>query len=347
MKVLSRGIKITLGLVLAMEAIMPLAQAQALDSTPVNLIANPGFETSIATPGQPDDWTTNSWGSNIATFTYLNTGHSGNYSAETTVADYVSGDAKWMFTPVVVTSGDFYTYSDWSESSVTTNIWAQYASSDGNLTYQWLGNQSASSSWQSIAESFIVPTGVSTVTVFHVLNANGQLIIDDASLVQDIPCTPTLINGLANGNFEQTCADNPDSPASWTTQTYGSDPVVYGYSVNGYNGAAAVSMTTSSINDEAGWTTTVASPLSSQRYELSFWQESTTYVYAYVIETLSNGTTQAVSLMSAPATAGIFGTITPTWSEYQDNFVTPSKTASLQIVLATSGEGMDRCPMSL
>ena len=77
----------------------------------------------------------------------------------------------------------------------------------------------------------------------------------------------------------------------------------------------------------------------SQRYELSFWQESTTYVYAYVIETLSNGTTQAVSLMSTGKRRNI-REITPTWSEYQDNFVTPSKTASLQIVLATSGEGM-------
>ena len=133
-----------------------------------------------------------------------------------------------MFTPVVVASGDFYTYSDWSESSVTTKS-GTICQHRRQLTYQWLGNQSASSSWQSIAESFIVPT-VSAETVFHVFNANGQLIIDDTSLVQDIPCTPTLINGLANGNFEQTCGTIPTLRP--LNPNYGSDPVVYGYRVN-------------------------------------------------------------------------------------------------------------------
>lgn len=334
----SRITKIILSVVLAAAAILPLSQAFASDPSS-NLIANPGFETSATTPGQPDDWTANSWGSNTASLTYLNNGHSGNYSAETTVSNYVSGDAKWMFTPVSVTSGDQYTYSDWNESTTATNIWAQYEATDGTLSYQWLGGVAASSAWQQTTENFTVPSGVSTVTVFHVLNANGQLTIDDTSLTQDIPCTPTLVNGLANGGFEQTCADSPNVPAGWKTETYGPDPVTYGLTSDVHSGSQAATMTTSSTNDEAGWTTTVASPLANQRYKLSFWQKGNTYVYAYIVETLSDGSTQDVSLMSVPSTAGLYGTVTPTWSQYQDEFDTAANIQSMQVVLATSGEG--------
>ena len=315
-----------------------LASTSAADQPP-NLILNPEFQTSVANSGQPDDWTSNSWGSNTANFAYLSSGYNGSYSASTTVSNYASGDAKWIPNSVAVTPGSEYTYSDWYESNTTTNIWAQFTASDGSLSYQWLGTTGPSASWVQSTENLTVPSGISKISVFHVINSDGQLTIGDTSLTQVIPCNPTLVNGLSNGNFAQTCPNSPNIPAGWQTETYGSDPVTYGMNSDGYDGTSAVSIMTTSANDEAGWTTTVAAPLKSQRYQLSFWQAGDTYVYAYIIETLTDGTTQAVSLMSVPSTAGLFGTVTPSWSHYTDNFVTASNVQSMKIVLATSGQG--------
>jgi len=313
--------------------VVPQTKADA-----TNLIPNAGFESSTA--GQPDNWTPESWGSNSASFQYLATGHSGSHAAQTTVTNYSDGDAKWMFDPVSVSAGQQYTYTDWYRASAATNVWAQYTAASGDLSYGWLGGVAPSTTWSQVSEKLTVPTGVTAVSVFHVLNANGQLAIDDASLTEDVPaCSPQAVNGLLNGGFEQTCPANPNVPAGWQTQTYGPDPASYGYSTDAHSGAHAVTINNTSASDEAGWTTSVSAPAANQRYNVSFWQKGTVYVYAYVVETLTDGTTQSVGLESVPSTAGIYGSMTPVWSQYSDTFVTPANVQSLAITIATSGTG--------
>ncbi|HUD06718.1 MAG TPA: polysaccharide deacetylase family protein [Candidatus Saccharimonadales bacterium] len=314
---------------------IPVPSAKADSSS--NIVANGNLEQSSGSPAEPVDWSPESWGVNSSTFNYLTTGYNSSNSVQTIVSGYSSGDAKWIFNPVSITGGNSHQYTDWYESSAVTNIWAEYTLNDGTTQYVWLGADQAASSWTETSETFTAPSNAVSVSVLHVINANGQLTLDDVYL--SVPCTPTYVNGLANGSFDQTCPNSPNVPSGWFTQTYGPDPADYGYSTTDYNGSPAVTITNSSANDEAGWTTNILSPLSNQRYQLSFWQEGTTYVYAYVNETLTNGSTQSVSLMSAPSTAGIFGTNPPTWSQYTDAFVTPTNLQSMQIVIATSGEG--------
>lgn len=325
--------RITKILTSALIAVFTLTPVAAGFADSANLIANPSLETSTINAGQPDNWTTDSWGSNNATFNYLSSGHTGSHAVETTVSNYADGDAKWIFNTVSVTAGSQYTYSDWYEASVNTNVWAQYRHTDGTLSYQWLGSVGASSSWVQETKNVTIPSDVNAVSIFHVLNANGQLMIDDASLSLPLACNVSNANGVYNGGFEQTCLDTPTTPASWQTETYGSPSASFSYMNSGRSGNHSVQTTLASSSGEAGWQTDWQSAASNQRYNLTFWHNGSTYVYAYIGITLSDGSLQYISLMSVPATENTG------WSQYTDNFTTPSNTKNVQITIATSGAG--------
>jgi peptidoglycan/xylan/chitin deacetylase (PgdA/CDA1 family) len=295
-----------------------------------NLIANSNFETSTAS--MPDNWVPESWGSNTSSFTYTKNAHTGNYAAQTTVSNYSNGDAKWIPDAVSTTSGNNYSYTDWYESTVTTNIWARYTGTDGTYSYQWIGTVGASPLWNKTSESITIPTGVVAVSIFHVLNANGQLTIDDTSLLSVMNCVVSEANGVNNGGFEQTCPSDTTTPANWQTETYGSPGASFAYTTSARTGSRAVQTTVTS-NGEAGWQTNAQAVASNQRYNLSFWQNGTAYVYAYVEVTLTDGSLQYTSLMSVPATQNTG------WSQYSDNFITPNNTASIKITIATSAVG--------
>jgi peptidoglycan/xylan/chitin deacetylase (PgdA/CDA1 family) len=89
----------------------------------------------------------------------------------------------------------------------------------------------------------------------------------------------------------------------------------------------------SNSTGEAGWQTTPQAALSNQRYGLTFWQNGSAYVYAYVAITLTNGSLQYISLMSVPATQNTG------WSQYSDVFITPANTSTIQLTIATSEPG--------
>ncbi len=302
-------------------------------TTYTNLISNPNFSNS--TNNQPNDWTTNSWGSNTASFSYLNSGYVGNHSVRVAVSNYISGDAKWMPNAVNVTSGSTYVYSDWYQASTITNIWAQFQdTTTGLVTYQWLGNDNPSSSWAHSQITVTIPSGVNEVSIFHVLNANGQLTIDNVTYnAVTSSCSVNLVSGIDNGNLDQICSGNPNLPAGWKPETYGSVSASYDYTNSGINGSNALATSITQNSGEAGWQTINQSARSNQRYQLQFWQNSTTYLYAYAKITLTNGSAQYISLMSVPAT------LDTGWSKYTDNILTPNNTQSIKFVIASSGIG--------
>ena len=74
---------------------------------PVNLIANPLVETvNPANSALPLDWQTGNWGTNTSTFSYLNTGSTGdNNSLAIQTTAYTNGASEWYFNPVNVQAG--------------------------------------------------------------------------------------------------------------------------------------------------------------------------------------------------------------------------------------------------
>ena len=298
-----------------------------------NLISNNDLESNTVNPANPDTWTTNSWGTNTATFAYLNSGHSGNHSVQTTVSNYQNGDAKWRFDSVPVQSGMSYSYSDWYEASSTTSVWAQYYLSNGTYQYSWLTNDQPSSVWVQNNLNLSTPNLAVSVSIFHVVNTNGSLILDDVYLGLSPECNISNVNGVYNGGFEQTCPSNPSQPADWSPTTSGNPNATFGLTSASHSGSNAVQTSMLNNSGEAGWQSTWQPSLSNQRYNLKFWHNGTTYVYAYVVVQLNDGSIQYLSLMSVPAT------LNTGWSQYSDNFVTPINTSKVQVIVATSGAG--------
>jgi len=151
-------------------------------NTDGNLVANPSMETANGT--SPVDWQSGGWGTNTTAFTYnTNSGHTGTHSATVKTSSYTNGDAKWYFNPVAVTAGATYNFSDYYESTVATDVMAVFMTSTGTTTYKDLGAAPANSAaWKQYTASLLIPAGISTMTVYHLISAIGTLQVDDYSL---------------------------------------------------------------------------------------------------------------------------------------------------------------------
>jgi peptidoglycan/xylan/chitin deacetylase (PgdA/CDA1 family) len=155
-----------------------------------NLIANQSVETS--TNGVPTGWTNGKYGTNTTTFSYLNTGcQNGTSCLNISTSAYTSGDAKWFFTPVSVTPSTSYTFSDWYQSGVSTDLDVVVTTTTGTTTYIWLGSPAASSTWKQASFTFTTPANAAKVTVYHELSAVGSLKTDNYVLASNVSGTPT------------------------------------------------------------------------------------------------------------------------------------------------------------
>lgn len=150
-----------------------------------NLIANPSVET--ASGATPQAWGSNSWGTNTAQFSYLNTGRTGSRSLKTDVTAYTSGDAKWYFADVAVTPGKTYSYSNWYQSNADSEIDAAVTMQDGSVQYYYLTTASASASWKEVSGQFTAPANARSITIFQVLAKKGFVVSDDFSLTEYTP----------------------------------------------------------------------------------------------------------------------------------------------------------------
>lgn len=153
-----------------------------------NLIKNRSLEEAAA-DGTPRFWSAGRWGSNSARFAYPVTGHDGGRAAAVHVSSRVSGDAKWYFDDVAVSGGQTLSVSDRYKANVPTYMTARYRMSDGSHRYEDIARLPAASSWTATEHAFTVPAGAVSLTIFHLINQNGSLYVDDYRLVvsQDPP----------------------------------------------------------------------------------------------------------------------------------------------------------------
>ncbi|MDB5178502.1 MAG: hypothetical protein JWN01_445 [Patescibacteria group bacterium] len=164
-------------------AIIAQPLAEVARAAGANLITNPSVETAAG--ALPSGWSQGGWGTNTAAFSYDSTGaQNGARSLGLTVSGYSSGDAKWYFSPVAVAASTKYTFSDWYQSGVATELDAQVQDAAGNYSYVWLADVPASASWKQLSVDFTTPAGAKNVTVFHVIAGNGTLKTDNYSLAE-------------------------------------------------------------------------------------------------------------------------------------------------------------------
>lgn len=153
---------------------------------PTNLVPNPSVETNANS--QPTNWQGDSWGTNTATVTYANDGHTGSHSVRADITAYTDGDAKWYFDSVNATAGKTYTYANWYMSNVDTQIDAKVTFNDGTVDYYYVTLiPTSNGAWAQASAQFVAPANAKTITFFQLINKVGYLQADDFSLTASDP----------------------------------------------------------------------------------------------------------------------------------------------------------------
>ncbi len=150
-----------------------------------NLIPNSSLEA--ASGDAPASWLSSYWGSNTSTFSYLNTGRTGNRSIKVETTAYTSGAANWYYADVPVIANKAYKYENWYQSNVDTEVDAEVIMADGSVQYFWLGTVPASTSWTKFSTVFTVPSGGQKMAIFQILAKKGYVVSDDYSLSEYTP----------------------------------------------------------------------------------------------------------------------------------------------------------------
>jgi peptidoglycan/xylan/chitin deacetylase (PgdA/CDA1 family) len=173
-------------------------------------ILNPSVETGDSNNTLPLGWSTNSWGSITAQFTYqLNEGHTGNRSIRVDVTAYAEGDAKWMFEPVQLEPGKDYIFSNWYKSNVDTEVILAVTNTEGVVEYYDLSFAPKSETWTKYEAPFTMPKNGVKVSVYHVIKQIGWLITDDYQIAHYY--YEGFNRGMVTITFDDGWEENPET----------------------------------------------------------------------------------------------------------------------------------------
>ncbi|MET0979957.1 MAG: polysaccharide deacetylase family protein [Candidatus Saccharimonadales bacterium] len=155
-------------------------------------IPNASLEATSPAATAPLNWRASKWGNNTAVHEYMNEGRIGSKSAKVTVSNYVDGDAKWYFDPISsIKQGQQYRATIWYKTNVSSpRAVAMFMMADGSEKYFAMPVARPSGSitmWQQYTDTFSVPAGAVSASVFMVINQNGWLQTDDYSLTEYSP----------------------------------------------------------------------------------------------------------------------------------------------------------------
>lgn len=296
-----------------------------------NLIANSSLETS--TNNAPDHWLTNAWGSLNASHTYLPSGSDGTKSAQVTVTNYQNGDAKWYFAPVAVKPSTEYVFSDDYKATVDTETVVQFQDAAGVFSYQYLGTNPTTDTWQSTSYRFTTPSNVSKLSVFHLIANNGQLTTDTYYLAEAITTDPGDHNhgNLVANNSAETLSGT--TPSLWNKNNWGSNTATFSVASNAQDGARSLYVKVSNYqNGDAKWYFNPVSVHESTRYIFSDYYKATAPSNVFARYEKNDGSLEYVWLGTNAATTA--------WVQKSYPLTTPAGTKNMSIfhVLSVNGE---------
>ncbi len=299
-----------------------------------NLIANPSLELSTASSTLPDGWTPHTYLNTTARFTYPVAGIAGARAAKVDITAHTSGDAKWIFTPVNVTAGLIYTYSESYMASVPSYVLFDIGLADGAHLYPKVGdNIPAVGVWTPFSASYQLPANAVTLSVFHYIDSVGSLTIDNTSLTPPAGIvTPPTTNLVQNPSMESATASTT-IPDHWFTNVYLNNTVRFTYPVagSGGNSGAKVAITAHTDGD-AKWIfeQVVVTPNTSYTFTDKYLSNITSHVWVDV--TLTDGThTYAALNDDVPVAA--------TWTAFAATYQMPANAAFATVFHLISGVG--------
>ncbi len=167
--------------------------------TAKNLVANPGLEDVAPPAGTPARWNAIQFGENVVDRTSPLSGpaHGGGRAARTEISTWASGGAAWSFTPVPIAAGQSFRYSEWYRSSLTTEVGAVFTfgtGPDATEQYAYLGAPQPTTEWTPFTAIATAPPGATRVSVYHSIEHQGWVEVDDVSLVAAQPLTRPIIS---------------------------------------------------------------------------------------------------------------------------------------------------------
>ena len=311
------------------------------DTIAPNLIPNSNLE--IVDPSdttEPLAWSKGwPWGTNVATYTYpvsptaaspISSGSAVGISyASYTGSVLTGGDAKWYFAPVAVTPGSRYLYQDAYSANTETFIVAEFF----NATNQHLANAgyySAPSTgldtWKMSSVTFIAPPGAAYMSVYHQLNSEGTLNIDNVSLgetalpkafdrgfvslafddgyISHFTNAKPLLNsagvkgtfyavshtsglGIVNPSLESPDTVDATKPLGWFSS--GGTDSIYSYPVSGRTGNA-VRFSSPNPESGSGWNFAPVTVFANQNHQFSNYYKSTTESTVFIEVAKNDGT---------------------------------------------------------
>ena len=260
-----------------------------------NLILNPSFANAQSgNPNNPESWYKGGYGLNDALFTYPVAGQDGNSAAKLQMISIVDGDAKWLFSPVYITPGLEYRYSNYYTASSTSHLTAQFSYANGNYSYKDYGDFPATSTWAKIERVFTPPAGANTVTFFHSLRQVGVLTTDNFNLSLNIATTSStstppivstsssIINLIKNPGVNLFATSTPSKPLNWSTGKFGNNATTFTYPTTGISGNAVDVSMTSYVSGDAKWIFDDVDVIPSKTYNLSWNYKSSTSTAVYL-----------------------------------------------------------------
>lgn len=300
---------------------------KAVDSA--NLVLNPSMETPSTDGKSPQNWQTAQWGTNTVQYNYLSSGaQNGSRSVKTTINSFSSGDAKWYFTPIVAKPGIQYYFSDYYKSSTTSEVVVRYMDISGSEKFQWLGTEIASSIWKKTNYQFIVPSNVTTMTVYHLINSIGFLQTDNYMLRESESIIIT--DNVANNSFEQT--NDGTEPLGWRKENWGSNTAQFTYLNTGHTGTHSGKVQITKYTDgDAKWGHLPITAIAGGDYRFTNYYQSNITTKVVVRITKTDGTDRYLGLPNAePST---------TWKQYSEIFTIPIDAAQITVLHIITGVG--------
>ncbi len=146
-----------------------------------NLIQNPSVETGTTLPHH---WSLGGFGTNDRALTW-ETLPDTTKVLKIAITSHTNGDAKWVFDSVPVESGALYRFADRYQSNVPTYLYVAYTRTDNTMFFEQIATiPSSSGAWANGSQDFTIPVGVTSASVFHVLQSVGELTTDDHFFAQ-------------------------------------------------------------------------------------------------------------------------------------------------------------------
>lgn len=311
-----------------------LALAADAPTPPVsgNLIANESLESASGL--NPAGWNKNTWGENSATFSYLNSGRSGSRSVRVDMLSIVSGDAKWYADPVSVVGGKAYHYSDFYKSNTPTRVVAAYIDASGGYSYVELKSAPASSTWSEYQTEFTTPQSAVRVSIYHIIDRPGWLILDDVSLKakNDNPLPEVTL--FANPSAEQL---DGGSPLAWNSNNWGENTAKFEHLNQGRTGSRSLKVTVSNYRSgDAKWYPQPVKGLEAGKsYKFSVWYKTNAVPQAVAMFNMNDGTTRYAGL-PVPRPAADAAT---KWQSYSGAFSVPEGAVSVSAFMLIGQNG--------